>query len=324
MAAIRVNKSRNYTVMSNHHLRNKELSLKAKGLLSVMLSLPDGWDYSIAGLCSICKESETAVKSTLSELKSFGYMKITKKNPDQTASGRYEYVYDIFEFPQDTGIQDVEKQGVENQPLEFQPVENVRQLNTNKQNKDELNTEEEIKDKSNTNKTNIDNKDTKDIYTIDHKGLWVQNIYTRPPEVERGCGENQSRYISPDYSEEELIEHIRPVIAKRMSQTYGTCEYAEDLIDIIAIFYRHYYEEFGTRHRLLSDHAYRNIVDEYMDPPETVVACGFANDKDAYLKMMHKYFLTKFNKSGNYKDTIHPSVSHFMSANIIDMLARKI
>ena len=72
MAVFKINKTTNYTVMSNHHLRNKELSLKAKGLLSIMLSLPQEWDYSIAGLCSIVKENESAVKSALAELKQFG------------------------------------------------------------------------------------------------------------------------------------------------------------------------------------------------------------------------------------------------------------
>lgn len=67
--------------MSNTHLRDKNLSLKAKGLLSVMLSLPDNWDYSIAGLVTISKENETAVKSALNELKDSNYVVVTKENP---------------------------------------------------------------------------------------------------------------------------------------------------------------------------------------------------------------------------------------------------
>ena len=65
MAKIRVNKTKDYTILSNHHLKNKNLSLKAKGLLSVMLGLPDDWNYSINGLMAILKENETAIKSTL-------------------------------------------------------------------------------------------------------------------------------------------------------------------------------------------------------------------------------------------------------------------
>lgn len=116
------------------------MSLKAKGLLSLMLSLPEGWDYSIAGLVAISKENESALKSTLNELKAFGYLVITKKMPNETESGRIEYEYNIFEQPQ--GKQEVEKQGVENQPLEIQPVENPPQLNTKESNTKEVRTKE--------------------------------------------------------------------------------------------------------------------------------------------------------------------------------------
>ena len=101
MAKIRVNKTSNYTVLSNHHLQNSKLSLKAKGLLSVMLSLPDNWNYTINGLVSILKENETSVTNTLNELKEFHYLRITKLKPSETKSGRFEYVYDIFERPED-------------------------------------------------------------------------------------------------------------------------------------------------------------------------------------------------------------------------------
>ncbi len=145
MAVIRINKTADYTVMSNAHFKEKEMSLKAKGLLSLMLSLPDSWDYSIAGLVAICKENETAVKSTLNELKKFGYLVVTKKMPNETDSGRYEYEYNIYEQPQvkqPEETQDIEKQGIENLPLETLPLENQGQLNTNQSITNELNTDE--------------------------------------------------------------------------------------------------------------------------------------------------------------------------------------
>ena len=135
MAVIRVNKTKDYTVMSNIHLKEKDMSLKAKGLLSLMLSLPEDWDYSITGLVALCKENESAIKSTLKELKEFGYLKINKIMPNESKSGRIEYIYDIFEFPKQEG----EKQGVENQPLEFLPLENPGQQNTNNKNTNKLN-----------------------------------------------------------------------------------------------------------------------------------------------------------------------------------------
>lgn len=149
MAVIRVNKTRDFTVMSNAHFKERDMSLKAKGLLSLMLSLPDEWDYSIGGLVAICKENEAAVKSTLAELKKLGYLSIKKMMPNETETGRIEYVYNIFEHPQK---QEGEKQGVENQPLEnlplekqgveIQAVENPTQLNTNTFNTNQSKTNE--------------------------------------------------------------------------------------------------------------------------------------------------------------------------------------
>ena len=129
--------------MSNTHLKEKNMSLKAKGLLSLMLSLRDDWEYSVEGLVSICKESEVAVKSALNELKKFNYLKVTKLLPNQTETGRIEYIYDIFEKPQ----QDIEKQGVENLgveilDVEIQALENQGQLNTKELNTRELNTKD--------------------------------------------------------------------------------------------------------------------------------------------------------------------------------------
>ena len=158
----RVNKNANYTVMSNYHLRSTNLSLKAIGLLSKVLSLPENWDYSISGLTAICKEKETAIKAALDELKHWGYLVVTKLMPNETNSGRIEYVYDFYEYSEkdtpdadqnddDTYDEDgdvstisvkkapqgAEKQGIENLPLEILPieiqaVENQGQINTKK------------------------------------------------------------------------------------------------------------------------------------------------------------------------------------------------
>ena len=131
MAVFKVEKIKNYTIMSNHHLQNKNLSLKAKGLLSYMLSLPEDWDYSLAGLEANCKESKTSLRTALNELKENGYLVIEKMYPNQTVSKRIEYIYNIFEEPHlEPGIH---KQDTENQYLDFQDVEFNTQQNTNKQ-----------------------------------------------------------------------------------------------------------------------------------------------------------------------------------------------
>ena len=74
MAVFRIQKTGNYTIMSNHHLNNKALSLKAKGLLSLMLSLPDSWDYTTRGLAAICKEGVDGICATVRELEAAGYI----------------------------------------------------------------------------------------------------------------------------------------------------------------------------------------------------------------------------------------------------------
>ena len=74
MSTFRVNKNVNYTVMSNHHLQDKRLSLKAKGLLSYMLSLPDDWDYSLKGLTTGCRDGIDSVRSAVHELEDCGYL----------------------------------------------------------------------------------------------------------------------------------------------------------------------------------------------------------------------------------------------------------
>jgi len=137
MAVFRVNKNKNYTVMSNYHFKDKNISLKAKGLLSQMLSLPDDWDYTVAGLCSINKESEGAITSALRELEENRYLRRTKI---QNEKGRFDYIYDIFEKP-NSG-----KPDPENPPMDNPVLENRVQLNTNKQNTKQLNTNTISKD----------------------------------------------------------------------------------------------------------------------------------------------------------------------------------
>ena len=98
MAVFRVEKNKGYTVMSNHHLRNKELSLKAKGLLSQMLSLPEDWDYTLAGLSHINRESIDAIRTAVWELEKAGY--ITRRQGRDEKGKMTAIEYTIYEQPQ--------------------------------------------------------------------------------------------------------------------------------------------------------------------------------------------------------------------------------
>lgn len=113
MAVIRISKTKGFTVMSNYHLRDQNLSLKAKGLLSMMLSLPDEWHYSIRGLTAICKEGVSSISATIRELEDCGYV----RRHQPIVDGKFQEIeYIIYENPQpktadnDTSV-DVEEPG---------------------------------------------------------------------------------------------------------------------------------------------------------------------------------------------------------------------
>ena len=99
MAVFRIEKTQNYTVMSNHHLRNAGLTLKAKGLLSQMLSLPDNWDYTLKGLSYINRESVEAIRTAVLELEAAGYIVRRQKRDNKGKMSNIEYT--IYEQPQE-------------------------------------------------------------------------------------------------------------------------------------------------------------------------------------------------------------------------------
>lgn len=155
MAVFRIERTRDYTVMSNHHLRNANLSLKAKGLLSMMLSLPEDWNYTTRGLAKICKEGVDAIGAALRELEGAGYI---VRHQRRDKSGRItdtEYV--IYEQPQpdlsqpDTASPDTENPYLDTPDTDEPYTEKPAQLN-----KDRRNKEKEIPDESITDTSNPD------------------------------------------------------------------------------------------------------------------------------------------------------------------------
>ena len=129
MAVFRVQKTQNYTIMSNYHLNDKALSLKAKGLLSLMLSLPDSWDYTTRGLASICKEGVDGIRATVRELENAGYI-IRRRVRDQSGQVR-SMEYTVFEQPRKPEPENP----VQAKPAQENPAqENPTQLNTKETN----------------------------------------------------------------------------------------------------------------------------------------------------------------------------------------------
>jgi len=131
MAIFRVEKNKNYTVMSNYHLKDKSLSLKGKGLLSIILGLPDEWNYTTRGLAAICKEGVDCIGATLRELESFGYLERTQLRDEKGRITDTEYV--IYESPQKKTGNDP-KAGKSNTPMSNTPMPNTPVQNTPIQN----------------------------------------------------------------------------------------------------------------------------------------------------------------------------------------------
>ena len=136
MAVFRIERTRDYTVMSNHHLRNANLSLKANGLLSMMLSLPEDWNYTTRGLAKICKEGVDAIGAALRELEAAGYIVRHKLRDRQGRISDTEYV--IYEQPQlrkpDTDSPDTENPYMDKPDTEKPAELNIEKSNTQKQN----------------------------------------------------------------------------------------------------------------------------------------------------------------------------------------------
>ena len=146
MAVFRVERNTGYTVMSNHHLRNKELSLKAKGLLSQMLSLPEDWDYTLAGLSYINRESIDAIRTAVWELEKAGY--ITRRQGRDEKGKMTAIEYTIYEQPQPPELDCpvLENPTADNPTTENPTSENPMQLNKDISSKEKTTTDVSITD----------------------------------------------------------------------------------------------------------------------------------------------------------------------------------
>lgn len=148
MAVIRVHKNENYTVLSNYHFKEKGMSLKAKGLLSLMLSLPENWDYSVAGLVTLSRDGRDSVNAALKELEKFGYLRRTQAFDE---GGKFSgYDYEIFENP--TAAKPLTEKPSTEKPSTGKPLTGKQQ---------QLNTNKSIPKKSITKKSNTEEEERK-------------------------------------------------------------------------------------------------------------------------------------------------------------------
>ena len=142
MAVFRIEKTRDYTVMSNYHLRDRSLSLKAKGLLSLMLSLPEDWDYTMRGLARICKDGIDSISGGIRELEAHGSLVRARVRNKNGQLGSIEYT--ILEQPKEPAQTPapIREKPIRENPIQVKPMldapiqENPAQLNTKEQNKE--------------------------------------------------------------------------------------------------------------------------------------------------------------------------------------------
>ena len=146
MSVFRVERTHDYTVMSNHHLKNRALSLKAKGLLSLMLSLPDDWDYTLQGLAHISLEKVDAIRKAITELENEGYITRTRERDEQGRLRGTEYIIREQPISEKHTLEKpmLEKPMLEKPTLDKPTLENPTQLNKNIYNKNKSSMYEEI------------------------------------------------------------------------------------------------------------------------------------------------------------------------------------
>ena len=217
MAVFRIERTKNYTVMSNYHLRDKALSLKSKGLLSMMLSLPEDWNYTTRGLAKICKEGVDAIGGALRELETAGYIVRHQLRDRQGRISDTEYV--IYEQPQpkapdmphpDTAGPDTASPDTENPYLDKPDTEKPA----------ELNIEKSKTQKSNTQKSNTQGSSTDSI-------PFRATAAARPPE--RKGRDSMSMEEMQDYRD-LILENIEYDHLCREFETYR-----EDLDEIVEL-----------------------------------------------------------------------------------------
>lgn len=186
MAVIRTIKNDNYTTMCNTHLRDKNLSLKAKGLLSMMLSLPDKWHYSVKGLEGICKESKNTINSVLNELEDNNYL-VRRRRYCNGKISEWEYI--IFENNEnhDEELLHLKNEDIENEDIEIQDIENrdvykiTKELNTNRLNTNEYK-EKNIK-KESVNSVIAEYTESKDLQDALHDFVDMRTKARKPLTV---------------------------------------------------------------------------------------------------------------------------------------------
>jgi len=302
MSVIRVSKTRDYTVMSNYHLRDDRLSLKAVGLMSWMLSLPDNWNFTTEGIVKCRKEGRDAIRGALKELEDAGYLVIEYGHK---ADGKFSTSYTLYEQPKT----------VENKGKKAKPQRKNRSGKTALENPTQINTIT-----TNTKQERAKELNEKENRNVDENGFPEENTPSSSISTKRYDFSILRKQIRKLLRENEVIDANDPEGSPLDAVCYK----------IVWYFLEKYQTELGKPHRVITNKALAKILDVILyggdgnDLPAISVGIyeGGTFDDDFlenhyrdcasnYEAMIDKYFETDFNGAVDY------GISHFFTAGII-------
>lgn len=267
---------------------------------------------------------ENTVQKMMLKFENAGYIKrnyeyrVGTKEIERRTIKLTQKFYD--DFINETENADSSADGMENNPDGY-GIESTDHIENNPQGSglkvgEKYNSFKSNNDLSNTDSSITDKYALEDVKRPSSKG----DIYASVPEEHKDVPpKKQGRYIPPDYTEEQLIEHIRPTIEDNLKTVQEDCgiEYnpkcADDIVEIVTDFFEQYQEKTGRRHKILPDATLINIMYQYFNPPECL--CN-SSEPSTYSDMVEEYFDTNFNARGGYDGEVTLSISHFMSDKI--------
>lgn len=289
MAVCRIEKTKDYTVMANHHLRNKALSLKAKGLLSLMLSLPENWDYTVKGLAYICKDGIDSINGAIKELETTGYMSRQRVRNDRGQLTNTEYT--IREYPQNT---DGDTFPAEDEPAQDNPIlENPIQAEPIQEKPYQLNTYPLTKDRS-----------KKDLLNTE-----TSNPYQSYPYEDRKTGYDE---IGLD-SYEEIKELVYENIEYEHFKQYGSIGMRERLDEVADIIIEMLCSTKDTINIAGDDYPARLVKDKMLKINSSHIEYVFAclDKNTTYVRNIKRYLLaTLFNAPSTIDNYYSALVNH--------------
>ena len=289
MAVCRIEKTKDYTVMANHHLRNKGLSLKAKGLLSLMLSLPEDWDYTVKGLAYICKDGIDSINGAIKELETTGYMHRQRVRNDRGQLTTTEYT--IREYPQNMGGDTFPAKGL---PVQESPIlENPTQAMPIQEEPHQLNTYLQTIDKS-----------KKDLFITETSNPYQSNSYgsKKTGYDEIGCE-----------TYEEVKEMVYENIEYRHFKQHGGIGMRERLDEIADIIIETLCSTKDTINIAGDDYPARLVKDKMLRITSSHIEYVFdcLNKNTTYVRNIKRYLLaTLFNAPSTIDNYYSALVNH--------------